>query len=259
MEPHHAVGTDQDIAAQLVDVAGRSPQPPAAAHAVSAVQLQRRVQQNRPLEARVPGIRLDEGSGFEGDDRHADAERGKLMFPLSQLRQMLAARQSGEVPMKDKQEPSAGIVVEPVNVAPGVRQLKRRRWLAASRVHNFLPWKGDRSGQPHGGNELTPILRSSPGQGISTVVLLTLSDRRTSVYCEDLEVDDRIEDMNSDTYDYSTFAGSIDEFSDFATRAPKVTMRAPSFTLEDLTSGKPVEMKDLWRTGIAVVEFGSFT
>jgi len=65
--------------------------------------------------------------------------------------------------------------------------------------------------------------------------------------------------MNSDTYNYSAFAGSIDEFVDFAARSPKVTMRAPSFTLEDLTSGNPVEMKELWRAGVAVIEFGSFT
>jgi hypothetical protein len=36
-------------------------------------------------------------------------------------------------------------------------------------------------------------------------------------------------------------------------------MRAPTFTLEDLTSGNPVEMKELWRAGVAVIEFGSFT
>jgi hypothetical protein len=39
----------------------------------------------------------------------------------------------------------------------------------------------------------------------------------------------------------------------------KATMRAPSFPLEDLATGKIVEMKDLWKTQILVMEFGSFT
>jgi len=65
--------------------------------------------------------------------------------------------------------------------------------------------------------------------------------------------------MNNHAYNYSTFDASPTEFFDFATHAPKVTMRAPSFPLEDLATGEQVEMKDLWKTGIVAVEFGSFT
>jgi hypothetical protein len=65
--------------------------------------------------------------------------------------------------------------------------------------------------------------------------------------------------MNSREYNYSAFVLSPDEFDDFAVRAPKVTMRAPSFPLEDLASGKTVQMSELWSSGAAVVEFGSFT
>ncbi len=65
--------------------------------------------------------------------------------------------------------------------------------------------------------------------------------------------------MNNDTYNYSEFSGSGTEFLDFALRAPKATMRAPSFPLEDLVSSNTVAMKDLWSGGIAVIEFGSFT
>jgi hypothetical protein len=36
-------------------------------------------------------------------------------------------------------------------------------------------------------------------------------------------------------------------------------MRAPSFRLEDLASGGNIEMKDLWKSQIVVMEFGSFT
>lgn len=65
--------------------------------------------------------------------------------------------------------------------------------------------------------------------------------------------------MSSQTYNHSVFDVSPKEFLEFATQAPKVTMRAPSFPLEDLPTGEKIEMKDLWKTGIVVIEFGSFT
>ncbi|MDQ3420852.1 MAG: hypothetical protein M3541_19120 [Acidobacteriota bacterium] len=64
--------------------------------------------------------------------------------------------------------------------------------------------------------------------------------------------------MNDD-YNYSTFEGSVSEFLDFAVSAPKVTMRAPSFGLEDLSTGQRIELSDLWTDAAAVLEFGSFT
>lgn len=65
--------------------------------------------------------------------------------------------------------------------------------------------------------------------------------------------------MSSGDYNYSVFAAGGESFEDFAALAPKVTMRAPSFPLEDLATGETVEMKSLWARGIAVIEFGSFT
>jgi hypothetical protein len=65
--------------------------------------------------------------------------------------------------------------------------------------------------------------------------------------------------MNNPNYNYSVFEASPNEFVEFAARAPKVTMRAPSFPLEDLATGEKVEMKSLWKDEIAVIEFGSFT
>lgn len=64
---------------------------------------------------------------------------------------------------------------------------------------------------------------------------------------------------STDGYNYSVFEAHPEEFEDFAVKSPKVTMRAPSFPLEDLDTGERVEMKDLWKTGVAVLEFGSFT
>ena len=65
--------------------------------------------------------------------------------------------------------------------------------------------------------------------------------------------------MDRKEYNYSEFVASPNEFLEFGEHAPKATMRAPSFPLEDLATGEAVEMKDLWKTGIAVIEFGSFT
>ena len=65
--------------------------------------------------------------------------------------------------------------------------------------------------------------------------------------------------MSGHEYNYSEFVASQQEFIDFAVHAPKVTMRAPSFPLEDLASGNIVQMSELWRDGPAVIEFGSFT
>jgi hypothetical protein len=65
--------------------------------------------------------------------------------------------------------------------------------------------------------------------------------------------------MHSSEYNYSAFEANPEEFTDFALHAPKATMRAPSFPLEDLATGETVQMSELWKTGVAVIEFGSFT
>lgn len=65
--------------------------------------------------------------------------------------------------------------------------------------------------------------------------------------------------MDAETYNYPVFTGDNESFAYFATQAPKATMRAPSFPLESLATGETVEMKELWKRGVAVVEFGSFT
>lgn len=64
--------------------------------------------------------------------------------------------------------------------------------------------------------------------------------------------------MSSD-YNYSEFVASPQEFDDFALHAPRATMRAPSFALEDLATGEKVDMSALWKSEVALIEFGSFT
>ena len=65
--------------------------------------------------------------------------------------------------------------------------------------------------------------------------------------------------MNADEYNYDTWTMGGENFESFATEAPKVTSRAPSFPVEELSTGKTVHMKQLWQKGITIIEFGSFT
>ncbi len=65
--------------------------------------------------------------------------------------------------------------------------------------------------------------------------------------------------MKRENYNYSVFVPDKSEFDNFAVKSPKVTMRAPSFPLEDLETGETVEMKELWKKDVTVIEFGSFT
>ena len=65
--------------------------------------------------------------------------------------------------------------------------------------------------------------------------------------------------MSATDYNYDVFTGGQEDFLEFAMHAPKVTMRAPSFPVEELATGETVEMKNLWKSGVTVIEFGSFT
>jgi len=45
--------------------------------------------------------------------------------------------------------------------------------------------------------------------------------------------------MSATDYNYDVFTGGQEDFLDFAMHAPKVTMRAPSFPVEELEAAKP--------------------
>ena len=67
--------------------------------------------------------------------------------------------------------------------------------------------------------------------------------------------------MTPEEYNYAVFEMGreqpvIDAFSGVPLHPGT---RAPSFSLEDLDSGERVEMKELWRHGLVIIEFGSFT
>lgn len=65
--------------------------------------------------------------------------------------------------------------------------------------------------------------------------------------------------MSEHDYNYDIFAVHAEEFTNFPGGTPQATSRAPSFPLEDLDTGETVEMKELWKGNVALIEFGSFT
>ena len=62
-------------------------------------------------------------------------------------------------------------------------------------------------------------------------------------------------------YNYATFnmRNEMGKFSEFQTLALHTGDRAPGFPLEDLETGQPVSLKDLWNDHHVVIEFGSYT
>lgn len=67
--------------------------------------------------------------------------------------------------------------------------------------------------------------------------------------------------MTPEDYNYAVFEmeremPKIESFGDLPLRPGA---RAPSFPLQDLQSGERVEMRELWRDGLVIIEFGSFT
>ena len=67
--------------------------------------------------------------------------------------------------------------------------------------------------------------------------------------------------MKAEEYNYSTFDMEREQpvIQAFPENPVRPGTRAPSFPLEDLDSGETVEMSELWRDRLVVIEFGSFT
>ena len=88
-------------------------------------------------------IRHGQRSGIESDHAHFDIPLDKLLMVLSQLRQMLSARQSPEMPVKNQQQPVAPVVFQPVRVPLRVMQRKWHGQFACSILHQcLLPRRG---------------------------------------------------------------------------------------------------------------------
>ena len=67
--------------------------------------------------------------------------------------------------------------------------------------------------------------------------------------------------MKPADYNYADFDIKREQpsFDDFPSLPLRPGTRAPSFALEELDTGASIEMKSLWREGLVIIEFGSFT
>ena len=64
---------------------------------------------------------------MKSNNGHLDAECFQLLFMLSQLRQVLAAGKSSEMPVKDHEKPMARVVFQPMNMPLNIGQLEGYR------------------------------------------------------------------------------------------------------------------------------------
>jgi len=63
-------------------------------------------------------------------------------------------------------------------------------------------------------------------------------------------------DYNYPVFDMKAEMGKFAEFQDHPLHAGR---QAPDYPLEELDTANTVHMKDLWASGLVVIEFGSFT
>lgn len=67
--------------------------------------------------------------------------------------------------------------------------------------------------------------------------------------------------MTDEAYNYATFdlQREMGKFTEFQNHPLHAGTQALDFPLEDLATGQIAAMKELWRGGLAVIEFGSYT
>jgi len=112
--------------------------PSASLHAVGGIQRTRLVNQQRPWQLGSLDIGHCERPRLKRDHQDMQPQRLDFLFVLSQLRQMLSARQSPEMPVKNQQQPVAPVVFQPVRVPLRVMQRKWHGRFAGSILHQCL-------------------------------------------------------------------------------------------------------------------------
>ena len=162
VKPDDPLGVNEHIAAQLLDVTtwpaeapapGKKPQigpaggrsqdmPPAAAlHPVGGIKTARLIDQQRPWQLSLAHVSFRNPSPLERHCHDTDPQRNQLSNMLSQLRQVLPARQSGEVPVEDQQQPVAGILFQlvqyPLRIFQGKRYGRAARSAPPTKVFHF--------------------------------------------------------------------------------------------------------------------------
>ncbi len=145
VQANDACRVDEHVAAKLFHVTGRIAEPPAphekfgvdpprsgaqnippstTFHPVRRVKIAWLIHQESPTQIGFTDVGLGEQSCFECHDDDFYPKRLNLVLVLSQLRQMLSARQSAEVTMEYQQQPTASVIRKAMKSSTGVRQLE---------------------------------------------------------------------------------------------------------------------------------------
>ena len=95
------------------------------AHPIGAIENTLPVNQQGPPQTRFAYVRFGTLPSLERDDQDPQAQPFDLFLVPPQLRQMLAAGQSQEVPVEHHQQPVAPVVLETVN---GTGDVLQRKW-----------------------------------------------------------------------------------------------------------------------------------
>ncbi len=99
--------------------------PPATAfHSVGAIQAAVGIKQDRPGQLRLLRIRPREVLAFKRHHGNLHVAPIEFFLPLSQLRQMIPARQSGQVAMEDQKQPVTTKVVQAMALAANIKQIE---------------------------------------------------------------------------------------------------------------------------------------
>jgi hypothetical protein len=158
MQPHDALGIDQYVTTDLIQVTGRLPQLAAfqqepdvraprcrskdipiafSLHAVSAIQFARLVDQQRPIQLRLSNVVHANGTWPKRDHGDANVPSLEFVFVLSQLRQVLAARQSTQMAMEHQQQPMPAVVCQSMKLAVRIGQFESNGRCSFSVVHDL--------------------------------------------------------------------------------------------------------------------------
>jgi hypothetical protein len=93
-------------------------------HPVGPIEFTGLIHEQRPLESSFVDIRPLEKTGLKRDDYHRHAELVQIVLSLPQLRHMLTARQSPQMPVKHLQQPAATVILQPMYFSVGIPEFE---------------------------------------------------------------------------------------------------------------------------------------
>jgi hypothetical protein len=118
----HALSAGDQLEIQPNRARANEINPPGMLHAVGVIKHPLAIDDHRPVELCFGDIRFGDRQGLEGNDHDLRVAICQFRRPVAQLRDMFAARQSGQMAMKDEEQPFSGEIAQLAYRAVGVGQ-----------------------------------------------------------------------------------------------------------------------------------------